>query len=34
MIMIIALLLAMTIFFVGLYIVNFTQRNIQIDPEL
>lgn len=34
MILIIALLLAMTIFFIGLYIVKFSQRNIQVEPEL
>jgi len=34
MVLIIAMLLAVTIFFVGLYIVSFTQRNIQVEPEM
>jgi ABC-type multidrug transport system permease subunit len=34
MILIIAMLLAVTIFFIGLYIVNFTKRNMQIEPEM
>jgi ABC-type multidrug transport system permease subunit len=34
MVLIIGMLLAVTIFFVGLYIVNFTQRNIQVEPEM
>jgi len=34
MVLIIGMLLAVTIFFIGLYIVNFSQRNIQVEPEM
>jgi len=34
MILIIALLLAMTVFFIGLYMVSFTQRNMQLELEM
>ena len=34
MVLIIAMLLAVTIFFIGLYIVSFSQRNIQVEPEM
>jgi ABC-type multidrug transport system permease subunit len=34
MVLIIAMLLAVTIFFIGLYIVNFTQRNVRVEPEM
>jgi len=34
MVLIIGMLLAVTIFFIGLYIANFIQRNIQVEPEM
>ena len=34
MVLIIAMLLAVTIFFIGLYIVSFTQRDMRVEPEM